>query len=837
MSSGSTPPSRRVPSISFGPEDQWFDEVAENPPMVITARLGTDLVKRILVDTGTNSNIMFRNIFNTLGLRNTDLRGHQHGVVGLGDNFIKPDRVVSLPVSIGGGRGKRSLMAEFVVLRDSTAYNLILGRKTINEFGAVICTKLLLMKFVADDGSVGTIRGDLETAIACDNASLSLRKKSREASGVFLADLDARVDDKPRPEPEGDLEKFRVGESDEKFTFVNRNLPHDLKEPLMEIIRANSDLFAWTPADMPGIDPQFMSHQLAVRPEAKPVAQRRRKMSQERSEEVAKQTASLLEAGFIRELDYSTWLSNMVLVKKPSGKWRMCMDYSDLNKVCPKDSFPLPNIDALVDAAAGYRGYIPTADEQGLQRPHRQDGGGIHRRHLGQDCQSRGPHRRPGKRLHLSSTTRYEAQSAEVCDGKQKLCAFAVKARKFLGFMITQREVEANPKKCEEILQMKSPESVKDVQRLAGRLTALSRFLGASAAKALPFFNLMKKGIAFEWIPACEEAFKHFKEIISAPPVLARPKNGEVLYLYLVVTDEALAAVLVREEGKTQQPIYFVSKALQGVELRYSKLEKVAYALLTSSRRLQQYFQGHQVIVRTDQAEPSWMSPIVDFSERAKLSTDEKVERTIRREVAKYAIIQDQLFKKGLSQPLLKHLRPDQTDYMLREVHERCCGHHIRGKALAKKLVRAGYYWPSMMEDSKEFVRRCKKCQENVNFHKSPVTEGKYLILAIDYYTKWIEAEPLASISLANCRKFMWRQVIARFGIPEVVISDNGTQFADKRFGEFLAGLGIQQKFSSVEHPQTNRQVEVANKVILQSLKKRLDQKKGTWADKLASVL
>ncbi|XP_016191775.1 uncharacterized protein LOC107632621 [Arachis ipaensis] len=148
---------------------------------------------------------------------------------------------------------------------------------------------------------------------------------------------------------------------------------------------------------------------------------------------------------------------------------------------------------------------------------------------------------------------------------------------------------------------MKSPGCVKDVQRLAGRLTALSRFLEASAAKALPFFNLMRKGIAFEWTPACEEAFNHFKKILATPPVLGKPVVGELLYLYLAITEEALAAVLVREEGKVQQPIYFVSKALQGAELRYSKLEKLALALLTSSRRLWQYFQGHQVVVRTDQ--------------------------------------------------------------------------------------------------------------------------------------------------------------------------------------------------------------------------------------------
>nr|XP_025653785.1 uncharacterized protein LOC112749649 [Arachis hypogaea] len=197
ISSSSTRNSKKPPFISFGPEDQWFDDAPENPPVVITARVGTGLVKRILVDTGADSNIMFRNVFDALGLRDADLTTHQHGVIGLGDHFFKPDGIISLPISVGQSQGRRSAMAEFVILRDSTAYNIILGRKTINDFEAIINTKLLVMKFVTDDGSIGSIRGDLETAVACDNASLSLRKKSKEASGVFLADLDARVDEKP----------------------------------------------------------------------------------------------------------------------------------------------------------------------------------------------------------------------------------------------------------------------------------------------------------------------------------------------------------------------------------------------------------------------------------------------------------------------------------------------------------------------------------------------------------------------------------------------------------------------------------------------------------------
>ncbi|XP_020982371.1 uncharacterized protein LOC107458276 [Arachis duranensis] len=288
------------------------------------------LVKWISVDTRADSNIMFRNVFDTLEFRETDLKTHQHGVVSLRDNFIKPGGVVTLPVSIRGGEGKRAKMVEFVVLRDSTAYNVILGRKTINEFSA----------------------GDLETAVACDNASLSLRKKSKEASGIVLADLDSRLDDKSRPEPEGDLEKVQSREHRGQIHLHKQELPppNNLKKSLMEAIRAKGDLFAWTPTNMPGVDPDFMSHRLVVKPDAKPVAQRRRKMSQERVDKVAKQTASLLEARFFRKLEYSTWLSNVVLVKKANEKWRMCVDYSDLNKACPKDQIPMHKPDEIKTA-------------------------------------------------------------------------------------------------------------------------------------------------------------------------------------------------------------------------------------------------------------------------------------------------------------------------------------------------------------------------------------------------------------------------------------------------------------------------------------------------------
>ncbi|XP_057755592.1 uncharacterized protein LOC130974751 [Arachis stenosperma] len=299
---------------------------------------------------------------------------------------------------------------------------------------------------------------------------------------------------------------------------------------------------------------------------------------------------------------------------------------------------------------------------------------------------------------------------------------------------------------------------------------------------------------------------------------------------------------------KYLEKVKSLSQKFEEVTVHHVPRERNTRADLLSKLASTKPGEGNQSLIQGMAREPaitlhmttlglSWLDPITNFLEHGKLPNDEKDAAKLRREAAKYAVIQGQLFRKGLNQPLLKCLRPDQTDYVLREVHEGCCGHHIGGKALARKLIRAGYYWPSMMTDSKEFVKKCVKCQQNANFAKAPASELSLLTTSRPFSQWGVDLLGPFPVGPGQVKKFMWRQVITRFGIPEVVISDNGTQFTDKKFTEFLDGLGIRQRFSSVEHPQTNGQVESANKVILSGLKKRLDNKKGAWADELAAVL
>ena len=139
------------------------------------------------------------------------------------------------------------------------------------------------------------------------------------------------------------------------MTQVGTNQSPKTKEEIIGFLKDNLDVFAWSHKDMPGIPANIIQHRLNVDPGKKPVQQRRRVFAPERNKAVMDEVNKLLAANFIREVFYPKWLANVVMVKKANGKWRMCVDFTDLNNACPKDSFPLPRINQLVDSTAGHK--------------------------------------------------------------------------------------------------------------------------------------------------------------------------------------------------------------------------------------------------------------------------------------------------------------------------------------------------------------------------------------------------------------------------------------------------------------------------------------------------
>ena len=215
-------------------------------------------------------------------------------------------------------------------------------------------------------------------------------------------------------------------------------------------------------------------------------------------------------------------------------------------------------------------------------------------------------------------------------------CAFGVSAEKFLGFIVNNRGIEANLDKIKVVLDMPPPSSIKEVQRLIGRIAALSRFVSRASDKCQPFFQVLKK--AFQWDTKCEEAFSALKTYLSSPPppppILVRPSEGELLTLYLAVSDFSTRVVLVRDKDRVQHPVYYCSRALRGAKERYPRMEKLILALVTTARKLRPYFQAHTIEIpieyqmkqvlhkpKTSGRLMKWAIELSEFDIRYKLKT------------------------------------------------------------------------------------------------------------------------------------------------------------------------------------------------------------------------
>ena len=180
-------------------------------------------------------------------------------------------------------------------------------------------------------------------------------------------------------------------------------------------------------------------------------------------------------------------------------------------------------------------------------------------------------------------------------------CAFGVSAGQFLGFMMTQRGIEANPSQLKAILESPTPSSRKEVQQLTGRLAALGRFISRFTDRLKPFFATLRGANQVGWNEECDRAFIQIKQYLAKPPILASPDTDETLFIYLEVSDTIVSAALFKEnEDEKQKPVFFVNKSLADAETRYSHLGQAALALWIAAKKLCPYFQAHPIVVLID---------------------------------------------------------------------------------------------------------------------------------------------------------------------------------------------------------------------------------------------
>src|SRR6185437_4884161 len=453
------------------------------------------------------------------------------------------------------------------------------------------------------------------------------------------------------------LEKVDIGDGTiPRPTFVNKNLSVEYKADLVNLLKEYVDCFAWEYHEMPGLSRDLVEHSLPIKAGFRPYKKPVKHFNPIIYDRIKTEINHLLDAGFIRSCRYTDWISNIVPVeKKNSGKIRVCIDFGDLNTSTPKDEYPMPIADMLINEASGYRvisfldgnaGYnqIFMAEEDISKTVFRCPGfvglfewvvmtfglknaGATYQRAMNLifhnlvgvilevyiddiviKSAGLGNHL-ANLRLALERMRRYGLKMNPL------KCAFGVSAGKFLGFIIHEKGIEIDPKRVEAMKKVEAPTCKKDLQKFLGKVNFLRKFISNLSGKIDAFTPILrlKDETEFTWGAKQQEAFEKIKIYLSSPLVLKAPRRGVPFRLYVATEDKVIGAILAQETEGKEYIITYLSRRLIDAETRYTFIKKLCLSLYYACTKLRHYLLSSTCIVvyQTDVIKHMLQKPIL----------------------------------------------------------------------------------------------------------------------------------------------------------------------------------------------------------------------------------
>nr|GEY51029.1 reverse transcriptase domain-containing protein [Tanacetum cinerariifolium] len=655
---------------------------------------------------------------------------------------------------------------------------------------------------------------------------------------------------------------------------------------LCSILKKNLDIFAWKPSDMTGVPRSVAEYRINIREGYSPVRQKKRGQAPERAKAIQAEVQKLVEAGIMIEVYYHDWLSNLAMVKKHNGSWRMCVDFTDLNKACPQDCYPLPEIDWKVESLCGYpfkcfldayKGYhqiqLAEPDKEKTTFHIRQgvycytkmpfglkNTGATYQRLMDKAFDSQIGQNIKVYVNDLVVKSYIEAEMLRVIDEtfrtlrkinmklNPKKCTFGVAEGVFLGHVVTPDGIKPCPNKTSAVLQLPSPRTIKEVQSLNEKLASLNRFLSKSKEKTaekmkyharrtqyyiqaknvsqktdlssfsyrnagrkptsrasgrnstravdtfhgrLIMYGLVRCG-AYTDKPGGNRASNNeaeYEALIAGLRIAAQMgvQNVHVSVDSKLVANQVLGTYVAKEEnmvnyldkvkslvrGFTNFSISQVPRSKNKKVDALSKIVSASFAHLSKQIPVEvlkaKSIKEKEVTTMVEEDGPTWMTPIVEYLKEGTLPIDRREARKLRIKTRQYKLIKGILYRRSFLTPWLRCVGPLQAEYVIREIHEGSCIMHAGLRSVVAKAIRLGYYWPTMHQDAYEMIRKCNDC--------GPFLEGpgkvKFLIVAMDYFMKWIEAKAVATITGGQVKKFVWDNFVCRFGLPGEIVSNN----------------------------------------------------------------
>eukprot|EP00253_Pinus_taeda_P022688 PITA_22688 len=651
---------------------------------------------------------------------------------------------------------------------------------------------------------------------------------------------------------------------------------------------------------MPGIDPSIVVHEIPTYPGAKPVRQRLRPVHPRKAAAIKAEVEKLLKAGFIYPIPLTEWVSNIVPVDKKQGTIRVCVDYRDINRACPKDNYPTPFIDQLIDECAGSEIYSLMDGFSGYNQ------------------------------INIAPADQHKTTF---------ICPWGTFAYKKLPFGLKnvgatfQRAMSYAFHDIRHIVQPYLDDlPAQSTERADHPLHLREIFLRCR------HYNIrLNPHKCVFCVESAEESFSHLKTLLVSAPLLRPPNYHRDYTLHLDPVDTTIGMVLVQDDDHgIELVIYYLSRNLLDTETRYAYVEKLALAAVCAVQRFRHYILLRTTTVILDYnpmtyilsrqllggkyskwivilqefdleftaakskkslvfAEllcslPSaatssqieelipdetlflintldpWYGDIIVYLQTSSFrpETSKDARRRIRHQAQPYRIVRDTLYRLGVDSVLRRCLTFEEAERVLNDCHSGACGGHMSGYATAQKILRAGYFWPSIFKDCILVVRSCHECQIYQQKMRAPaaplhpvVTVGPfakwginyvtcnpcsagghgYIIVVVDYFTKWVEAMPTLSEDGHTAVQFLFNHVISRFGVPQAIVTDHGKHFRNHMMVELTTQLGLRHDSSSPYYPQANDQVEAVNKVLVTMLQRTVGMHKSNWHLMLFSAL
>ena len=710
-----------------------------------------------------------------------------------------------------------------------------------------------------------------------------------------------------------------------------------LLEEYIEIIATSSEEL--TPSDL-------SPHKIRLKPGVKPIKQKFYRLSRLKSEILKEELTKLINKKLI-EPSYSEWSSPIVLVPKPNGKWRLCIDYRKVNDATIKDSYSLPNIDEIFDSLDGakffttmdlYSGYHQILmDTESVEVTTFTTKFGNYQFKVMPFGLTNAPatFQREMNRIlfpyigdfvfnFIDDILIYSKTEEEHLEHLEKVlavfkehklkiniekCSFMQTEVEVLGHKVSDKGLSPLDSKIEAIKKWKAPTDIHELRSFLGAIGYYRNFIDKYAQTTAPLCKLLRKNVKYQWNQEQEESFKLLKEKLINAPILKFPSFDKEFIIRTDASYDGIGGVLLQknEETKKEHPVHYISRSIDKHERNYGITDLEGTALFYCLTKFKPYIMGnpHKTIIYTDHKplvglfnkkepsnarqtrwcitanlldvdiryEPGKKNAVADALSRMKNEEEKKV---LALKISKET--EDSLLSKVIKEFIEEKFTViDGEEYfidgntyrkLITDVNEKVKlileAHQVGHEGYYKtyQRLRKSYYWNNMINDIKRIILKCEKCQLNRPQPYPEPTEdiptevegpfthlgldiigplektsnnNQYIIVIVDYFTKWVEAEPTENITAKDVVKFLIN-VFARHGVPQVITTDNGVQFTADMTKIFLDLYDVYVKFTTTYHPESNGLTENRNKEIGKLLR-LLSDKHKEWDEVLPSAL